>query len=117
MQNVKDKLVGIIAKLNEESLKFHKEASDGQTGPSSEHLEDKGHLSEQGRLGGDSTSHVTLCPSDAPPAAESCSKLEEKGKEPAPDNNDADAVPQGNQRDNLEETREKMKDRGLITVG
>lgn len=114
MQNVKDQLVGIIAKLNEDSLKFDKEASNGQTGPS-EQLEGKGHLSEEGRLGLDPTSQVTLCPSEAQPAAESSSNLEEKGQES--DNNDADAVARGNQRDKLEETREKVWDRGLITVG
>lgn len=118
MQNVQHKLVCIVTKLNEESLKFHKEASNGQTRPSSEHLEEEGHLNEQGRLGLDPPSHVQLVPSDATPAAESSSKLEEKGlEESAADNNKADAVTQGNQRDNLEETLEKMKDRGLITVG
>lgn len=114
MQNVKDKLLGVIAKLNEESLKFHKEASNGQTGPLSEQLEDEGHLGEQGL---DPTSHVTLGPSDAQPAAGSSSKLEEEGKESEADNNHADAVRQGNQRQNLEERHEKIKDRGLITVG
>lgn len=114
MQNIQDKLVGIIAKLNEESLKFHKEASNGQTEPSIQELEDKGNLSEQGL---DPTNHVTLGPSDAQPAAGSSSKVEEEEKESEADNQQTDAVPHGNQRDHLEERCEKMQDRRLITVG
>lgn len=117
MQNVKEKLAGIIAKLSEHSLKLQQEASNGQTGPSSEQLKDEGHLSEQGQLGLEPRSQETPCPSDVQPAAEPSSKLEEEEKESAEDNDDADAVPQGLQRDHLEEQHQIMKDTGLITVG
>lgn len=113
VQELGDKLAGIVAKLSEQSHKFHKEASKGQTRPSSAQLEDRGLPDEPGRLGLD---HVTLCPSDAQPAAESSSSLEEE-EESAEDNSDAEADPQGHQRDNLEEASVRMKDRGLETVG
>lgn len=106
MQNLTDKLGGIVAKLSEQSLQFHKEASNGQTGPSSEQPEDTS------RLGPD---HVTLCPSDPQPAPESNSRREER--ESAEDNDDADAGPQRRQREQLEGARERTTEGGLETVG
>lgn len=116
MQNVQDRLDGIVAKLNEQSLKFGKEASNGQSRASSEQLQDKGHLSEQGQLGLDPMDHAAPCP-DVQPAAESSSKLEEKENEAVVEAKDEDGAPPGNQRENSEERPEETKDGGLTTVG
>lgn len=112
VQYLEDKLAAIIAKLNEP----RQEAWNGQTGPSSEQLEDEGHLREQDQLGLEPTSQETPCPPDVQPAAEPSSKPEET-EESVVDGNDGDAAPQDLQRDNLEDKQEKMKDGGLITVG
>lgn len=111
MQNAKDKLAEVLAKLNEQSLRFETE-----TGQSAEQLEDTGPPSGQDRLGPEATSPVTPCPSDAQPAAESSGQADEEGRESA-DSGDAEAAPQGNQTDDPEGRPEKTGPGGLETVG
>lgn len=113
VQNLEEKIAAIVAKLNEPQ----REAWNGQTGPSSEQLQDQGHPSEQDRLGLEPTGQETPCPPDVQPAAEPSSKVEETEEESVVDDNDADAAPQDLQRDTLEDKQEEMKDGGLITVG
>lgn len=96
-------------KLEEEILQFRKEEP-GDTTSS----EDTDHLSGQACLGPEPTSRAVSCPTDAQLAADSSSKLEEKGEESVADNKDTDGGPPGGQRDNVGGTHEEMKDRELI---
>ncbi|XP_029696768.1 death domain-containing protein 1 isoform X1 [Takifugu rubripes] len=91
VQNLTDTLARIVAKLNEEILQFHKEEPRDAASP--EQHED--HLSEHVHLGPDSNGMSG--PLDAQPAADSSSRLEEKGAEPVEDNTHTDVVLQDNQ--------------------